>query len=177
MSVDVGSLSDTLFESELFGHRKGAFTGANSERVGRILAANGGTLFLDEIGNLPLHLQVKLLTVLAQRQVTPLGDNKAQAFDVRIVAATNLSKARLADESQFRQDLLFRLNTVELALPPLRERREDILPIAEHYLSHYARKYNKDVAGISDSGKRSLKEYDWPGNIRPASCHGTCGYP
>ena len=166
MSVDVGALSDTLFESELFGHRKGAFTGANTDRVGRILAANGGTLFLDEIGNLPLHLQAKLLTVLAQRQVTPLGDNKAQAFDVRIVAATNLSKARLSDASQFRQDLLFRLNTVELTLPPLRDRREDIVLIAEHYLIHYARKYHKNGVGMSESGKQALREYDWPGNVR-----------
>jgi DNA-binding NtrC family response regulator len=166
MSVDVGSLSATLFESELFGHRKGAFTGANSDRVGRILAANGGTLFLDEIGNLPLHLQAKLLTVLAQRQVTPLGDNKPQSFDVRIVAATNLSKIKLSDENQFRQDLLFRLNTVELELPPLRERREDIMPIAEHYLAFYGRKYQKNIAGISTEGKQAIKQYDWPGNIR-----------
>lgn len=166
MSVDAGALSDTLFESELFGHRKGAFTGANTDRVGRILAANGGTLFLDEIGNLPLHLQAKLLTVLAQRQVTPLGDNKAQAFDVRIVAATNLSKRQLADETQFRQDLLFRLNTVELELPPLRERKDDILPIAEHYLHYYARKYQKTITGLSPQAIQAIIDYSWPGNIR-----------
>lgn len=166
MSVDVGALSDTLFESELFGHRKGAFTGANSDRVGRIVAAHGGTLFLDEIGNLPLHLQAKLLTVLAQRQVTPLGDNKPQSFDVRIVAATNMNKAHLSDERHFRQDLLFRLNTVELELPPLRTRRDDILPIAQYYLEHYARKYNKHIVGLSDNARQSLQAYDWPGNIR-----------
>ena len=166
MSVDVGALSDTLFESELFGHKKGAFTGANSDRVGRILAANGGTLFLDEIGNVPLPLQAKLLTVLAQRKVTPLGDNKPLDFDVRIVAATNLSKAQLSDETHFRQDLLFRLNTVELELPPLRERREDILPLAEHYLGHYQRKYNKTALALSPQAREALQAYDWPGNIR-----------
>lgn len=166
MSVDVGALSDTLFESELFGHRKGAFTGAGSDRMGRILAADGGTLFLDEIGNLPLHLQAKLLTVLAQRKVTPLGDDTSKDFDVRIVAATNVPKRRLMDEQYFRQDLLFRLNTVELELPPLRDRKDDILPIAEHYLSYYARKYHKDTPSLSEAARQAVLQSDWPGNIR-----------
>ncbi|MEM8943532.1 MAG: sigma-54 dependent transcriptional regulator, partial [Pseudomonadota bacterium] len=133
MSVDLGAVSESLFESELFGHRKGAFTGATADRVGRLEAANGGTLFLDEIGNIPLHLQAKLLTVLEQRLVVPVGSNQATPIDVRVLSATNVPRDELADESRFRQDLLFRLNTVELTLPPLRDRAEDIVAIAEHY--------------------------------------------
>ncbi|WP_102798183.1 sigma-54-dependent transcriptional regulator [Bowmanella denitrificans] len=166
MAVDLGAVAETLFESELFGHRKGAFTGANEERIGRLLAADGGTLFLDEIGNLPLHLQAKLLTVLAQRQVTPLGSNQARTFDVRVIAATNLPLELLHDEQRFRQDLLFRLNTVEITLPPLRERREDIAPIAEYYLKHYCRKYQKDDKRLHPSALAQLQDYHWPGNIR-----------
>ncbi len=166
MSVDLGAVSETLFESELFGHRKGAFTGANSDRVGRLEAANGGTLFLDEIGNIPLHLQAKLLTVLEQRQVTPVGSNKAIPIDVRVVSATNVPRDQLADESRFRQDLLFRLNTVELTLPPLRERREDIAEIATHYASLYARKYHKPSLSFSASALEAMQAYEWPGNVR-----------
>lgn len=166
MSVDLGAVAESLFESELFGHRKGAFTGANEERTGRLLAADGGTLFLDEIGNLPLHLQAKLLTVLAQRQVTPLGSNQAKAFDVRVIAATNLPLAQLNDEQRFRQDLLFRLNTVEIHLPPLRERREDIAPIAAYYLTHYCRKYQQTEKHLSPAALAQLQDYHWPGNIR-----------
>ncbi|MGB0834414.1 MAG: sigma-54-dependent transcriptional regulator [Psychrobium sp.] len=141
MSVDLGAISESLFESELFGHKKGAFTGAQQDRIGRLQAADGGTLFLDEIGNLPLHLQAKLLTVLEQREVTPLGANKAIPFDVRVVSATNIAKHTLKDESHFRQDLLFRLNTVEIALPPLRERPQDIESIAKFYIDFYSKKY------------------------------------
>ena len=130
-----------LFESELFGHRKGAFTNASEDRIGRILAANGGTLFLDEIGNLPLNLQAKLLSVLEQRQVTAVGSNQPQSFDVRIITATNLPPARLRDPDHFRPDLLFRLNTVEIEMPPLRDRKSDIMPIARHYLELFSRKY------------------------------------
>ncbi|WP_235839565.1 sigma-54-dependent transcriptional regulator [Cognaticolwellia mytili] len=166
MSVDLGALSESLFESELFGHKKGAFTGANHERIGRLLAADGGTLFLDEIGNLPLHLQAKLLTVLEQRKVIPLGSNEAIAFDVRIIAATNVSKHALQDENKFRQDLLFRLNTVELTLPPLRKRSEDIIPLAEHYLQHYGKKYHKPTKTLSSDAIHALNTYQWPGNIR-----------
>lgn len=166
MSVDLGSISETLFESELFGHKKGAFTGANEDRVGRLKAADGGSLFLDEIGNLPLHLQTKLLTVLEQRQVTPLGANKATSFDVRVICATNSSKQNLMDESKFRPDLLFRLNTVEITLPPLRDRPDDIITIAGHYLLHYCKKYNKPANHLSVEAAKTISQYHWPGNIR-----------
>jgi len=166
MSVDLGAVSETLFESELFGHKKWAFTGANDERVGRLQAANGGTLFLDEIGNLPLHLQAKLLTVLEQRKVTPLGSNSAIPFDVRVIAATNVEKQNLTDEDKFRQDLLFRLNTVEINLPPLRQRQEDIPLIANHYIGVYCKKYQKSIKPLSDDALRAMLAYSWPGNIR-----------
>ncbi len=166
MSVDLGAMSETLFESELFGHKKGAFTGANEHRVGRLQAANGGTVFLDEVGNLPLHLQAKLLTILEQRKVTPLGSNKAIAFDVRIIAATNITKQDLTDESRFRQDLLFRLNTVEITLPPLRDRTADIEPIAQHYIAFYSRKYKKVEKTITAEVVELIKHYAWPGNVR-----------
>ena len=166
MSVDLGALSESLFESELFGHQKGAFTGANHDRIGRLLAADGGTLFLDEIGNLPLHLQAKLLTILEQRKVIPIGANEAIDFDVRIIAATNVSKLVLQDEVKFRQDLLFRLNTVELTLPPLRERSQDITPLAMHYLQYYGKKYHKPMKALSPCAIHALNNYKWPGNIR-----------
>jgi DNA-binding NtrC family response regulator len=166
LTVDMGSLSESLFEAELFGHKKGAFTNANEERLGRFQAADGGTLFLDEIGNLPLHLQAKLLRVLEERTVTPIGANNAQAVDVRIIAATNMPPLHLQDDTQFRQDLLFRLNTVELTIPPLRERRDDILAIAEHFVALYARKYHKGDLGVSAEAIRALKDYEWPGNVR-----------
>ena len=138
LTVDLGAIADELIDSELFGHVKGAFTDARADRIGRIQAADGGTLFLDEIGNLPLHLQPKLLTVLEQRQVTPVGANKPVPVDIRVIAATNLTPRRLRDERHFRQDLLFRLNTVEIELPPLRERREDVPALLDHYLELYA---------------------------------------
>ncbi|NMP31095.1 sigma-54-dependent Fis family transcriptional regulator [Thalassotalea sp. M1531] len=166
LSVDLGALTETLFESELFGHTKGAFTGAQQDRVGKIKAADGGTLFLDEIGNLPLHLQAKLLTVLAQREVTPVGSNKAIPFNVRIVAATNIDKSVLSDELKFRQDLLFRLNTVEVQLPPLSARTEDIQPIAQYYISLYCKKYQKNEMALSPGALAAIIDYQWPGNIR-----------
>jgi DNA-binding NtrC family response regulator len=166
MSVDLGAVSETLFESELFGHRKGAFTGANEDRVGRLEAANGGTLFLDEIGNIPLHLQAKLLTVLEQRQVTPVGRNESVPIDVRVISATNVPREQLADERRFRQDLLFRLNTVELVLPPLRERREDIAEIANYYAGLYARKYHKSELPFAPQTLAAMEAYHWPGNVR-----------
>lgn len=166
LAVDMGSISESLFESELFGHRKGAFTGANEDRAGRFQAADGGTLFLDEIGNLPLHLQPKLLTALEQRRVTPVGTDRAQAVDVRIVSATNVPVETLLDERRFRPDLLFRLNTVEITVPPLRERREDIVPIARHYLELYSRKYGKDDKSFSPAAEQALTEDPWPGNVR-----------
>ena len=166
LSIDMGSISESLFESELFGHRKGAFTDANEDRIGRILAANGGTLFLDEIGNLPLHLQAKLLSVLEQREVTAVGANQSQPFDVRIVAATNLPTTQLRNPEHFRTDLLFRLNTVEIAVPPLRERLGDIMPIARHYLARFSRKYGGRTRTFSSEAEAALIDYSWPGNIR-----------
>lgn len=166
ISVDMGSLSEQLFESELFGHKKGAFTGAMQERPGRFQAANGGTLFLDEIGNLPLSLQSKLLTVLEQRVVSAVGSDKAEAIDVRIIAATNVPREKLHDESIFRQDLLYRLNTVEICMPPLRERKEDIAEISHYYLKLYAKKYNKACDTFDESALKILTQCDWPGNVR-----------
>lgn len=166
LAIDLGAITESLFESELFGHKKGAFTGASDNRPGRFQAADGGTLFLDEIGNLPLHLQAKLLRALEQRRVTPVGSDRSQDVDVRIVAATNVAIESLRDERQFRQDLLFRLNTVEVTVPPLRERRDDILPIARHYVALYARKYDKESTSISPRAEQALVEYDWPGNVR-----------
>lgn len=166
ISIDLGATSETLFESELFGHVKGAFTGAESARIGRLKAADHSTLFLDEIGNLPLHLQPKLLTALEQREVVPVGANKPIPIDVRVVAATNLSMEQLADANRFRQDLLFRLNTIEIELPPLRERREDIPLLLEHYLNLYARKYDKPQRELPPLVLQALIRHDWPGNVR-----------
>jgi DNA-binding NtrC family response regulator len=165
-SVDLGATAETLFESELFGHVKGAFTGAGGERIGRLKAADGSTLFLDEVGNLPLHLQPKLLTALEQREVVPVGANRALPIDVRVIAATNLPADQLADERRFRQDLLFRLNTIEIHLPPLRERREDIPDLLDHYLGLYARKYEKAARTIPPSVLQALIAHNWPGNVR-----------
>ena len=166
VSVDLGALPDSLFESELFGHRRGAFTGANADRAGRILAANGGTLFLDEIGNLPLHLQRKLLTVLERREVMPVGAADPTPIDIRLITATNRSANELANEEVLRQDLLFRIRTVEITVPPLRDRREDIPVLLEHFLSIYARKYDVPRRKISADALALLEKYSWPGNIR-----------
>jgi len=166
VAIDLGATSESLFESELFGHMKGAFTGASSDRLGRLKAADHSTLFLDEIGNLPLHLQPKLLTALEQRQVVPVGANKAVPIDVRVVAATNLSAEKLSDESRFRQDLLFRLNTIEIQLPPLRERREDIPALATHFLRGHAQRYRKNITGFETAALQALLDHPWPGNIR-----------
>ena len=166
MAVDLGAVAEGLFESELFGHRRGAFTGAERDRVGRLEAADGGTLFLDEIGNLPLHLQAKLLTVLEQREIVPLGSNKAVPINVRLISATNLPRDELMQEGRFRQDLLFRLNTVELLIPPLRARGADIETIARHYLDHYNRKYGRESLGFSVAALAAMTAYSWPGNIR-----------
>ncbi|SFD20214.1 sigma-54-dependent transcriptional regulator [Pseudoalteromonas denitrificans] len=166
MSVDLGAISESLFESELFGHKKGAFTGAHHDRIGRLKAADGGTLFLDEIGNLPLHLQAKLLTILEQRKVTPLGANEAVPFDVRVVSATNISKNDLKTDACFRQDLLFRLNTVEINLPPLRKRIQDIEPIAQYFISLYSKKYQKPEKELDNDALIAIKSNSWPGNIR-----------
>ena len=166
VALDMGALPAQLVDSELFGHRKGAFTDARADRVGRIAAADGGTLFLDEIGNLPLALQPKLLAVLERRQVTPLGSNQALAVDLRVISATNLSREALADERQFRADLLWRLNTVEIHVPPLRQRRSDIALLAAHFLQHYSRKYGKPARDFSASALQAMAGHDWPGNVR-----------
>jgi DNA-binding NtrC family response regulator len=166
VSVDLGAVAENLFDSELFGHVKGAFTDARGDRVGRLQAADGGTLFLDEVGNLPLHLQPKLLTALEQRRVVPVGANKPVPIDVRVIAATNLPPERLADQALFRQDLLFRLNTVEIELPPLRERRDDIPVLVDHYVGLYSKKYGKPLRRIPADVMAALEAYDWPGNVR-----------
>ena len=155
-----------MIDSELFGHVKGAFTDAKGDRIGRIQAADGGTLFLDEIGNLPLHLQPKLLTVLEQRQVTPVGANRPIPVDIRVIAATNMTPETMRDDRQFRQDLLFRLNTVEIELPPLRERREDIPALVDHFLDLYARRYNRPAPRLTAAAREALAAHDWPGNVR-----------
>jgi DNA-binding NtrC family response regulator len=155
-----------LFESELFGHKKGAFTDASEDRLGRFQAANGGTVFLDEIGNLPLNLQAKLLRVLEQRKVTPVGSDESQDVDVRVIAATNVPAATLKNEDHFRQDLLFRLNTVEIIVPPLRDRKDDILPIARHYAAIYSHKYGGNERSFSEDAEQALHDYAWPGNVR-----------
>jgi len=166
VSVDLGALPDSLFESELFGHRRGAFTGANADRAGRIIAANGGTLFLDEIGNLPLHLQRKLLTMLECREVTPVGAVDPIPIDIRLITATNRPASELADEEILRQDLLFRIRTVEVTLPPLRHRHEDIPALLEHFLAVYARKYDVPRRKLSAEALELLEKYLWPGNVR-----------
>jgi transcriptional regulator with PAS, ATPase and Fis domain len=166
VSVDLGAVSESLFESELFGHRKGAFTGAVSDRTGRLQAASGGTLFLDEIGNLPLHLQNKLLTVLEQRQVVPVGSNKPVPIDVRLICATNMPLQRMMQEGSFREDLYYRINTVELPLPALHERPEDIIPLLEYYLGHYAHKYRMPVPRLAPGAQAALRAHRWPGNVR-----------
>ncbi len=166
VSVDLGALSETLFESELFGHVKGAFTDAREDRSGRFEEANGGSIFLDEIGNISIPFQAKLLTVLQNRSVTRVGSNKAQNVDVRLICATNRNINQMAAQQLFRQDLLYRVNTIEIQLPPLRERREDIVPLAEYFLGLYRKKYNRPVAFLHETLIAQLEKYDWPGNIR-----------
>jgi DNA-binding NtrC family response regulator len=166
LSVDLGAIAEHLIDSELFGHVKGSFTDARADRIGRMQAADGGTLFLDEVGNLPLHLQPKLLTALEQRQVTPVGANKPVPIDIRVVSATNMRPEQIEDPKLFRTDLLFRLNTVEIELPPLRERAEDIPVLLDHFLTLYARKYGKPARTVPGSIWAALRGYDWPGNVR-----------
>jgi DNA-binding NtrC family response regulator len=166
ISVDLGSISETLFESELFGHEKGAFTDAIKEKTGRFEIANKGTLFLDEIGNLSMPLQTKLLTVIERREVTKVGSNKSAAVDVRLICATNNNPLKMVSEGRFRQDLLYRINTVEIHLPPLRERVSDIPLLADHYLRIYSKKYRKVIKKLSSDALKTMKEYTWPGNVR-----------
>jgi DNA-binding NtrC family response regulator len=164
--VDLGAIPETLFEAELFGHTRGAFTDAREEREGRFETASGGTLFLDEIGNLSLPLQAKILTAIQNREVVRIGSNKPIPIDVRLISATNMPLYEMADSFQFRQDLLYRINTVEITLPPLRERREDISLISEYYLELFSEQYYKQGIVMLDETIQRLKEYHWPGNIR-----------
>lgn len=166
VSVDMGAITETLFESELFGHKKGAFTDAREDRPGRFELANSGTLFLDEIGNLSMSLQSKLLSALQSRQVTRVGSNQQIPVDIRLICATNMPLQKMVLEGTFRQDLLYRINTVEIHVPPLCDRVEDIPLLAQHYLDHYAKKYHKPVRKIADEAIDKLKRYAWPGNIR-----------
>ncbi|GAB3175630.1 sigma-54-dependent transcriptional regulator [Telluribacter humicola] len=166
VTVDLGALSESLFESELFGHVKGAFTDAKDDRPGRFEEAQGGTIFLDEIGNLPLPLQAKMLTVIQERRITRVGSNKPIPVDVRLICATNQNVDKMVAERQFRQDLLYRINTIELELPPLRERPQDIAPLAEHYLKQFRKKYSRPVSSLSAALVKKMEQYNWPGNIR-----------
>ena len=166
VSVDVGAITETLFESELFGHVKGAFTDAHADHIGKFEQANGGTLFLDEIGNIPPHLQAKLLRVLQNRSITRVGDTKAIPIDIRLICATNKDIARMVRDGEFREDLYYRINTMHLHLPALRERTDEILPLAEMFIGKYSERYRREVTGISPEAKEKLLTHRWSGNIR-----------
>ena len=166
VAVDAGAITETLFESELFGHVKGAFTDAHTDHVGKFEQADGGTLFLDEIGNIPLHLQAKLLRVIQNRSVVRVGGTKAIPVDIRLICATNMDLEELVRKGRFREDLYYRINTVHIALPALRERREDIVPLAEMFIGQFADKYHRPVTGLDESAKQALENGYWSGNIR-----------
>ncbi len=166
LSVDLGSLSENLFESELFGHVKGAYTGADTDKAGRFELAEGGTLFLDEIGNLPLTLQGKLLTAIQQRKISPLGSGDEREIDIRLICATNGSLIDMVKENLFREDLLYRINTVQIDIPPLKERGDDIIQLAEHFLFKYAGKYNRPNTRLTSGALKKLSRHPWPGNVR-----------
>ena len=166
VAVDAGAITETLFESELFGHVKGAFTDAHTDHVGKFEQADGSTLFLDEIGNIPLHLQAKLLRVIQSRSVVRVGGTQATPVDIRLVCATNMDLEALVREGRFREDLYYRINTVHIALPPLRERKEDIVPLAQLFLERFAQKYHRPLTGIAPDVAEILKAQPWSGNIR-----------
>ncbi|MEM9897389.1 MAG: sigma-54 dependent transcriptional regulator, partial [Bacteroidota bacterium] len=166
IGVDMGAITESLFESELFGHKKGSFTDAKEDRAGRFEVASGGTLFLDEIGNLSQPLQSKLLTALQNRKVTRIGSNQEIPVDIRLISATNMPVYDMIGDNTFRQDLLYRINTVEIHLPPLRERMEDMGQLANHFVGLYAGKYRKTIEGVAESTVKKLQKYPWPGNIR-----------
>lgn len=166
VGVDLGSITETLFESELFGHKRGSFTDAKEDRPGRFEIANNGTLFLDEIGNLSMPLQAKLLTVLQNRRVSRVGANKETPINIRLICATNMPLYDMVKENRFRQDLLYRVNTIEIEIPSLRDRMEDIPLLSQHFLKHYAEKYQKNISRISDGAMTRMNKHPWPGNIR-----------
>lgn len=166
INIDLGSIPENLFESELFGHKKGAFTDAKKGKAGRMEVASGGTLFLDEIGNLSLPMQAKLLTAIEKRQIMRLGSTQPIHIDVRLICATNAQIRDMIDDGSFRQDLLYRINTIELHIPPLRERGEDVLLLADFFLKRYAHKYKKQINGLNREAKQKLMRYHWPGNVR-----------
>ncbi|MBE6223180.1 MAG: sigma-54-dependent Fis family transcriptional regulator [Bacteroidales bacterium] len=166
VAVDAGAITETLFESELFGHVKGAFTDAHTDHVGKFEQADGGTLFLDEIGNIPLHLQAKLLRAIQSRSIVRVGGNEAQPIDIRLICATNMDLEQLVREGRFREDLYYRINTVHIALPALRERKEDIVPLAERFIAQFAEKYHRPLTGLDESAKAVLESARWSGNIR-----------
>jgi DNA-binding NtrC family response regulator len=166
VALDLGSISESLFESELFGYKKGAFTDARLDKPGRLEVAAGGTLFLDEIGNLSLPMQMKLLTAIEKREIVPLGATRPIPVDVRFIAATNVNIREMVTDKRFRQDLLYRINTIEIHIPPLRERGNDVMLLAEHFLARFNRKYNKNVKSVSKEAKAKLLNYQWPGNVR-----------
>jgi DNA-binding NtrC family response regulator len=166
IGVDLGALAETLFESELFGHIKGAFTDAHDDRPGRVEIASGGTLFLDEIGNLPMSLQSKLLSVFQNREVTRIGSNRTVQVDIRLITATNKPVYEMVEQNKFREDLLYRINTIQIDLPPLRERKEDILPLTNYFVGKYVAKYGKPINGTDKKAEERLLNYSWPGNIR-----------
>lgn len=166
VAVDAGAITETLFESELFGHVKGAFTDAHTDHAGKFEQADGGTLFLDEIGNIPLHLQAKLLRAIQSRSIVRVGGSRPVPVDIRLICATNMDMERLIDEGLFREDLYYRINTVHIELPPLRERRDDIVPLAELFACRFAEKYHRQVSGLDDSARAAVTEERWRGNIR-----------
>ena len=166
VTIDLGSVPESLFESELFGYERGAFTDARKAKAGRLEVASGGTLFLDEIGNLSLSMQSKLLTAIEKRQISRLGATKSIPIDVRLICATNADIRQMVEEGTFRQDLLYRINTIEIHIPPLRERGDDIVLLAEHFLKKYAHKYKKEIQGLTRESKQKLMKYPWPGNVR-----------
>jgi DNA-binding NtrC family response regulator len=166
VSIDMGAITSSLFESELFGHERGAFTDAREQRIGRFEIASGGTVFLDEIGNIPREMQSKLLSVIQKKEITRVGSNREIPVDFRLICATNSPIFDLASRNEFREDLLYRINTVSINLPPLRERKEDIPLLAEHFLKIFRRKYNNLPISIGRETLKNLKRYSWPGNIR-----------
>ena len=166
VAVDAGAITETLFESELFGHVKGAFTDAHTDHVGKFEQADGGTLFLDEIGNIPLHLQAKLLRAIQNRSIVRVGGNEAKPINIRLICATNMDLEQLVREGRFREDLYYRINTVHIALPALRERKEDIVPLAQMFLERFAEKYHRPLTGIAPDAAAMLTEGRWSGNIR-----------